>query len=254
MDNLAQDIVKFLTPLPCFSSESQRRAVLLRAGLSDLLPSVNLSGSASECVASILYNFEQYGQADELRQLLQEVQNMVGKEKKIEIQRFLDALRESRPFARPSGDARPAASTPVPQMNVYGGNVHIHHGDERMETKYQFNNQIQNMQGNLIQGSSDFTIEQKFNAQTPQEFAALLAELQKKIAQLPLPEDQKEEIAHEVKTAEIQAKKPQPDKPKMAAALDNAKTVLQKIGETVPQAVAIGKLVGKAIDYVSGLL
>ena len=46
----------------------------------------------------------------------------------------------------------------------------------------------------------------------------------------------------------------QPDKPKMAAALDNAKTVLQKIGETVPEAVAIGKLVGKAIDYISGLL
>lgn len=193
MDNLAQDIVKFLTPLPCFSSESQRRAVLLRAGLSDLLPSVNLSGSASECVASILYNFEQYGQADELRQLLQEVQSMVGKEKKIEIQRFLDALRESHPFARPSGDARPAASTPVPQMNVYGGNVHIHHGDERMETKYQFNNQIQNMQGNVIQGAENFKIEQRFDTltpqSTPQEFAALLTELQRKIAQLPLPED-----------------------------------------------------------------
>ncbi len=254
MNNLAQDIVKFLTPLPCFSSESQRRAVLLRAGLSDLLPSVNLSGSASECVASILYHFEQYGKTDELRQLLQEVQNMVGNDKKIEIQRLLDALREPRPFARPSGDARPAAPTPVPQMNVYGGDVHIHHGDERMGTTYQFNNQIQNMQGNVIQGSSDFTIKQRFNAQTPQEFAALLAELQKKIAQLPLPEDQKEEIAHEVKTAEIQAKKPQPDKPKMAAALDNAKTVLQKIGETVPEAVAIGHLLGQAIDYVSGLL
>ena len=118
--------------------------------------------------------------------------------------------------------------------------------------------QIQNMQGNVIQGAENFKIEQRFDTltpqSTPQEFAALLTELQRKIAQLPLPEDQKEEIAHEVKTAEIQAKKPQPDKPKMAAALDNAKTVLQKIGETVPEAVAIGKLVGKAIDYISGLL
>ena len=91
-------------------------------------------------------------------------------------------------------------------------------------------------------------------SQTPHDLTALLAELQKMIAAAPLPDDAKEEMAHEVKTAEIQAKKAQPDKKKMADALDNANAILTKISETVPQAVAIGQLLGKAIEYVAQFL
>ena len=69
-----------------------------------------------------------------------------------------------------------------------------------------------------------------------------------------MPDDAKEEMAHEVKTAEIQAKKAQPDKKKMADALDNANAILTKISETVPQAVAIGQLLGKAIESVAQFL
>lgn len=120
-----------------------------------------------------------------------------------------------------------------------------------MATNNQFNNQIQNFQGDLIQGSENFTTGAKtYNLQTQQDLTALLAELQKMIAASPLPEDVKEEVAHEVKTAEIQAKKEKPDKKKAADALDNANTILTKIIATVPQAVTLGQMLGKAIEYV----
>ena len=120
-----------------------------------------------------------------------------------------------------------------------------------MATNNQFNNQIQNLNGDLIQGSQNFTTGAKtYNLQTPQDLTALLAELQKMIAASPLPDDAKEELAADLNTAQIQAKKPQPEKMKLTTALDNAKSVLTKIGETAPQAVAIGQLLGKAIEYV----
>ena len=120
-----------------------------------------------------------------------------------------------------------------------------------MATNNQFNNQIQNLNGDQIQGSEHFTTGAKtYNLQTPQDLTALLAELQKMIAASPLPDDVKEDIAPYVKIAENQAKKENPDKKKTVDALDNAKAILMKIGETVPQAVTLGQLLGKAIEYV----
>ncbi|GAK49205.1 hypothetical protein U14_00423 [Candidatus Moduliflexus flocculans] len=251
MENIIQELSEFLTPLPCFANEPSRRAVLINAGLSDLLPSVNLSGSAYDCVASLLDHFAKSGQIEEQIALLQEVYKSVGGEKKKEITRLIALLNTPGAQATLRASAPLYAPAPTHQTNIYGGNVTVQQGDKPMATNTQFNNQFQNLNGDLIQGSQNFTTGAKtYNLHTPQDLTALLVELQKMIAQAPLPEDAKEEMAHEVKTAEIQSKKEKPDKKKAADALDNAKAILTKIGETVPQAVALGQMLGKAIDYV----
>ena len=95
MDNLIQELSAFMTPLPCFADERSRRAVLINAGLSDLLPSVNLSGSAYQCVASILHDFAQYGRTDALLRLLQEIRKLVGGDKQAECDALRDRIRHS---------------------------------------------------------------------------------------------------------------------------------------------------------------
>ena len=176
MGNIIQELSAFLTPLPCFANESSRRAVLINAGLSDLLPSVNLSGSAYDCVASILNDFEQYGRTDALAALLQEIRQMVGGDKQREIDRLTTQLNEPRPkLAQP----RAMPHSPAQAHNaIYAHSVTILQGDNPMATNNQFNNQIQNLQGDLIQGSQNFTTGAKtYNLQTPQDLSALLAEL-----------------------------------------------------------------------------
>jgi len=251
MENMIQELSAFLTPLPCFANESSRRAVLINAGLSDLLPSVNLNGSAYDCVASLLNHFAKSGQTEELIALLQEVYKNVGGEKKKEIMRLIAMLNTPGAQEKIRDYAPSYSPAPTYQTNIYGGAVTYQQGGNPMATNNQFNNQIQNFQGDLIQGSENFTTGAKtYNLQTQQDLTALLAELQKMIAASPLPEDVKEEVAHEVKTAEIQAKKEKPDKKKAADALDNANTILTKIIATVPQAVTLGQMLGKAIEYV----
>ena len=44
---LFQEITQFLAPLEVFKSENQRRALFLSAGLDDLLPQIELAGSAN---------------------------------------------------------------------------------------------------------------------------------------------------------------------------------------------------------------
>ena len=157
-----------------------------------------------------------------------------------------DSFKESDSYG---GEAH--FHSPTHQTMVQAKTVIIQQGEKPMTTNNQFNNQFQNLNGDLIQGSEHFTTGAKtYNLQTPQDLTALLAELQKMIAASPLPDDVKEDIAPYVKIAENQAKKENPDKKKTVDALDNAKAILMKIGETVPQAVTLGQLLGKAIEYV----
>ena len=159
-----------------------------------------------------------------------------------------DSFKESDSY---DGKPRFYSLSPTYQTIVQAKTAIIQQGEKSMATNNQFNNQIQNLNGDQIQGSEHFTTGAKtYNLQTPQDLTALLAELQKMIAASPLPDDVKEDIAPYVKIAENQAKKENPDKKKTVDALDNAKAILMKIGETVPQAVTLGQLLGKAIEYV----
>ena len=85
---------------------------------------------------------------------------------------------------------------------------------------------------------------------TPQDLAVFLAKLREMVKQSEIKVEDKDEIENDLRTAEIQAKKENPDKKKAADALDNANTILTKIIATVPQAVTLGQMLGKAIEYV----
>jgi Ser-tRNA(Ala) deacylase AlaX len=99
--------------------------------------------------------------------------------------------------------------------------------------------------------------QQQVNAQqyaagiTPQsskeEVARLLALIQQELAQLNLPDEKKEEVATEIKAAELQVKKEKPDKPKIADRLKSAAAALKEVGMLGMEAVALGNTIGKAI-------
>lgn len=82
-----------------------------------------------------------------------------------------------------------------------------------------------------------------------QEILGVLSFIQEQLPRLSLPDDVKEEIEHEVKGAEIQAKKPEPDKKKLVDRLKNAVAALKGVGELGQEAVMLGKLIGKAIQW-----
>jgi hypothetical protein len=80
-----------------------------------------------------------------------------------------------------------------------------------------------------------------------EDVAKLLKMVQQELATLDLPEEKKEEVAIELKAAEVQVKKDAPDKAKVADRLKSATDVLKEVVTLVPQAVAVGNMIGKAI-------
>ena len=58
---LLQEITQFLVPLEVFKSENQRRALFLTAGLGNLLPQIELAGSANQFVPLLINYLLQYG-------------------------------------------------------------------------------------------------------------------------------------------------------------------------------------------------
>jgi len=82
-----------------------------------------------------------------------------------------------------------------------------------------------------------------------EEIVKLLSFVQQELPKLSLPKEIKEEMANEVKGAEIQVKKDQPDKKRIADKLKNATEALKESAQTVKEAVMIGNLLGKAIDW-----
>ncbi len=82
----------------------------------------------------------------------------------------------------------------------------------------------------------------------------LLSFVQEELIKLPLPEEIKEEALNELKGAEIQAKKDQPNKEKIAGKLENTTEILKESAETTQEAVIIGNLLGKAILWSGKLV
>lgn len=120
---------------------------------------------------------------------------------------------------------------------------------------------FEKVEGNITTGASihGAQAQQLVNAQqvaagiTPQsskeDIARLLTMVLEALQQAGLPEEIREEVENEVKGAEIQVKKDPPDKPKMIDRLKNAVAALKGMGEMGTQAVALGNLIGKAIEW-----
>lgn len=104
--------------------------------------------------------------------------------------------------------------------------------------------------GDTFQGDYAQKLIQSTTPQSSQEdIVKLLSFVQQELPKLPLPEEVKEEVTNEVKGAEIQVKKDQPDKEKMAGKLKNATNILKESAKTIKEAVTIGNLLGKAISW-----
>lgn len=104
--------------------------------------------------------------------------------------------------------------------------------------------------GDTFQGDYAQKLLQSTTPQSSQEdIVKLLSFVQQELPKLPLSEEGKEEVANEVKGAEIQAKKTPPDKPKLVDKLKNAAAALKGAGQLGTEAVAVGNLIGKAIEW-----
>ncbi len=118
---------------------------------------------------------------------------------------------------------------------------------------------FEKVEGNVTTGASIHGdhAQQLVNAQqyaeaiTPQsskeDVAKLLAMVKEALAQSSLPENVKQEATNEIEGAQLQIKKEEPDKPKMAGKLKSATEALEESSKTFESAVNIGNMLGKAI-------
>ncbi|GAK51045.1 All0665 protein [Candidatus Moduliflexus flocculans] len=98
---LQRDIINFLRPLPQFESENSRKALLITAGLNNIISSLDLRGSAGEFVPLLVRRLEAFGVAadDEpaLVVLLRSLARDMGQEKKAAIREFCARLLDDEP-------------------------------------------------------------------------------------------------------------------------------------------------------------
>ena len=98
---LQRDIINFLRPLPQFEGESSRKALLITAGLNNIIASIELRGSADEFVPLLVRRLEAFGAlADDepaLVVLLRSLAEKLGQEKKAAIREFCARLLDDEP-------------------------------------------------------------------------------------------------------------------------------------------------------------
>jgi predicted MPP superfamily phosphohydrolase len=94
---LRQEIVDFLINTPFFRSEHVRTAMLLAAGLDEIIPQIDLCGSTTEFVPLLTKRLEQHGilldKEFALIRLLEAVGGQLGVNRQATIQKFCDRIR-----------------------------------------------------------------------------------------------------------------------------------------------------------------
>ena len=93
---LLQEIIAFLTPLPCFQNENARTALLISSGLRDLLSDIENNVTPGVFVSLAVNHLDRYGEKDgepALLLLLRGVQEKVGEDKQAELQQFEERLQ-----------------------------------------------------------------------------------------------------------------------------------------------------------------
>ncbi len=175
---------------------------------------------------------------------------------KFKLERQIAAAERELAGLPPDADVpgRPSEPTPAP-----GIMIHTMQGDITMG-KTQTGNVTYVSGDNFDSGDGPQNIAQdQANAvQTNDMFAALasveellrlLATIQQEIARLPVSDEVKDEVLNEVQGAEIQAKKPEPDKTKIADKLKSAAAALKEEAAAAKGAVTAGNLLGQAIRW-----
>ncbi len=132
------------------------------------------------------------------------------------------------------------------QSNMPGDTYHISAGRDVYKGDVHGNV----MSGQFIQGNQAQQLSQSFSPQSSrEEVLTLLAAIQQELERLDLPSTVKEEAELEIKGAELQVKKNPPAKKKMVEKLKNAVAALKEMGNLSKEAVALGNLIGKAIEW-----
>jgi hypothetical protein len=142
-------------------------------------------------------------------------------------------------------DIQQRSSTVSEGGTVNMGDKHI--GRDNIEISG--NAQVTNLTtGASFQGDHAQQLLQSTTPQSSKEdILKLLSFVQQELPKLPLTEEVKEEIANEVKGAEIQAKKEEPDKKKIGEKLQSATEALEKVPKLTKAAITVGNLLGQAI-------
>jgi hypothetical protein len=81
------------------------------------------------------------------------------------------------------------------------------------------------------------------------ELLALLENVRQFLPNLPVPQEVKEDVEHEVKGALRQAQRNPSDRKKIADSLREAVSVLEESSKTVKAAVAVGNMLGQGLIY-----
>lgn len=118
---LRQQILDFLTPLPCFSTEEARRATLYAAGLDRVLHQTDLSKSPNQAVATIVYTLEHHGTINgepALAVLLRQVATTVGDDKQEQIQDWCVQLLHAPSSPTPKEPRSRLSDSPGPSGDL----------------------------------------------------------------------------------------------------------------------------------------
>jgi hypothetical protein len=81
------------------------------------------------------------------------------------------------------------------------------------------------------------------------ELLALLEKVKQDLSVLPVPQEVKEDVEHEVQGALRQAQRNPPDRKKIADSLREAVSVLEESSKTVKAAVAVGNMLGQGLIW-----
>lgn len=140
---LRNEIIEFLTPFSFLQSENGRKALLFSAGLDQVIPDIDLSGSARECVTLLVTHLDAYGALPDgqaaLVQFLQAVAAQVGADRQKVLQGLCKRYEQDRANQGPSAaQESPAGSQReitaqrdyIERVNgqVFTGPVTIYHG------------------------------------------------------------------------------------------------------------------------------
>ena len=97
---LRNEIIEFLTPFSFLHSENGRKALLFSAGLDQVLPDIDLSGSTRECVTLLVAHLDAYGAIPNgqaaLVQFLQAVAAQVGRDRQAVLQGLCERYEQDK--------------------------------------------------------------------------------------------------------------------------------------------------------------
>ena len=92
-NDLLTEIISFLTPLSCFQDEKKRQALMIDAGLGDIIPFIDFKGASNVFVANLIDQFNRDGKRQDLITCLEKIKEPLGEDKKEKIDNFIQQLQ-----------------------------------------------------------------------------------------------------------------------------------------------------------------